>query len=74
MHPGDTCFVQYEQGGTVCRDQVVISEITKKTITIQKQDCQKHVNNMSKTTCIISYPNSPAKAELIVQKLTEIGV
>lgn len=74
MQTGDTCFMQYEEGEMLYRDKVVITAITKKDITIQKQGCQKNVKKMSKTTCIIAYPNSAAKGELIVQKLTEIGV
>jgi RsmE family RNA methyltransferase len=70
---GDTIFVQ-PQNGEITRYELKITNRTDKDLegeivseeTLQQPEC--------KTIMLIAMPNKREKAELIIQKLTEIGV
>lgn len=74
MNIGDSFFVQYTVWEEIHREELQVRELDKKQVVADVQNCKKTVKKMSKTSIIVSVPNSSSKAELIVQKLTEIGV
>lgn len=70
LQSGDQIFVQIKD----TRYEVIISELRDLKIFGKVKNTQQAPLNEQKITMIIAMPNKWEKAELIVQKLTEIGV
>lgn len=74
VQPGEQLCVQRTTGEETQRWKVTCVTCTKKAITTSIIDCQTTVKKVSNVRMAIAFPNKRDKAELIVQKLTEIGV
>lgn len=74
IKPGEHLCVQETVGALTQRRTVTCDTCSKKEVVTTIVNCQKRVKNESKIRLAIAFPNKRDKAELIVQKLTEIGV
>ena len=74
IKPGEHLCVQETVGAMTQRRTVTCDAYSKKEVVTTIVDCQKRVKNESKIRLAIAFPNKRDKAELIVQKLTEVGV
>lgn len=76
MKTGDTICIQTPQpeNNIYTRHTVTITQLTNDTLIGAIQSTQEHQYRPSKLHMRIAMPNKTAKGELIVQKLSEIGI
>lgn len=68
------CTLQWEEGNITTRALYVVSEISKKQIRMQYTWEKVTKTRNKEYTLAVALPNKRSKAELIIQKLAEMGV
>ncbi|USN54442.1 MAG: RsmE family RNA methyltransferase [Candidatus Peribacteria bacterium] len=73
MQVGEQIVVQYADAQHAQRRTVQLAQASKTVIVADILDCKTNVKKLL-NTMYIAYPNKLSKAELIVQKLSELGI